>query len=239
MQEDIYTGRIDIVLQGIYSNKKRWGGEFLCRERKNDRLYSPAALLNDVQKNGHQIAFDKAMVKNILNVVNDLNIENLTINVHPESLSDAIFISWFCHSVHEKKIKPSNIILEVTEYTPFTSNVGVVNNLTDLKLSGFRVAMDDFGCDFSNLERYVLMAPYLDYIKINHKIYSEPQIFERLVHSIEALISRSAIIAECIENKDTAMYLDSKGIILQQGYYYHKPGGIGALRNEIASGMCP
>lgn len=168
----------------------------LCRERKNDRLCSPADLLNDVQKNGHQVAFDRAMVKHILNVVEELEIENLTINVHPESISDVMFINWLCHSVHHEKIKPSNIILEVTEYTSFSSDIDVVNNLIDLKLSGFRVAMDDFGCGYSNLERYVLMAPYLDCIKINHKIYSEPEIFERLVHSIEALISRGAIIAE-------------------------------------------
>lgn len=237
MQEDIYTGRIDIVFQGIYSNNKRWGGEFLCRESKNGMLFSPVELLRDVQKKGHQITFDKAMIKRILEIINELCVDNLTINLHPESLTDDLFISWLCNSVHQKKISPSNIILEVTEHTPFTSELCVVSNLKKLKLSGFRVAMDDFGCDFSNLERYVLMAPYLDYIKINHKIYSEPLIFERLVHSIEALISRAAIIAECIESKDTAMYLDSKGIIMQQGYYYHRPGKIGTLKSDIMTGM--
>lgn len=184
-------------------------------------------MLREVETNGHQIEFDKEVLKKVFKIIRCLKVEILTINIHAKSISDTNFVRWIYDEVKNNKIRLSGIILEVTEHTAFTSDKCTVKNFILLKRLGFRIAMDEFGCDYSNLKRYVLMAPFLDFMKIHHKIYTTPHIFERLIHSIESLISRDAIIAECIESEAGAIYMNSKGIIMQQGFYYHRPKALG------------
>ena len=167
------------------------------------------------------------MIVCILDVVKKIQSDNMTVNVHPESISDPTFVEWLCKKTKKNNIDARKIILEITEDAPFSSELLVKSNLKALKSFGFRVALDDFGCEYSNLERYIQISPYIDYLKINDKIYTDVDVYDRIVQAISNLIPKNAIIAECIEDEATAAFLSASGVIMQQGYYYHKPEKLG------------
>ena len=91
---------------------------------------------------------------------------------------------------------------------------------------GVRIAVDDFGVDYSNIERVRLIEP--DFVKLDGVFFHRFATNGRLLPMLNDLVARlqdqgAQIIAEAIEtehHRDTALEC---GIDLMQGYYFGRP----------------
>lgn len=120
----------------------------------------------------------------------------------------------------------SRIMFEITETEYVRDRAHLQRIVDDYNAMDFATAIDDFGAGFANLELLVDLRP--DIVKIDrhlicgiHASARRQAILTSLVSMAEALGIR--LIAEGVETLDEARWLLSRGITLQQGYYYAHP----------------
>lgn len=150
----------------------------------------------------------------------------LSFNLSPLSLSDTAFVQQLQHKVRQAGIKPELICFEVTETQDFTQLSAAIENLANLRLAGFSVAIDDYGTGFANaqqLSRIPATRLKLDR-SLTDGVSERPQ--QRLVLENTIQLAHKlglTLIAEGVEKLADAMVIKRCGINLVQGYLYHKP----------------
>lgn len=122
-------------------------------------------------------------------------------------------------------IDPEYLVCEVIESK--VKSLQTLNYMSDcLRDFGVRIAVDDFGVDYSNIERVRLIEP--DFVKLDGVFFHRFATNGRLLPMLNDLVARlqdqgAQIIAEAIEtehHRDTALEC---GIDLMQGYYFGRP----------------
>lgn len=111
-------------------------------------------------------------------------------------------------------LPPSTTVLEVLETVEPTDLV--VKACHDLKIAGYKLALDDFVW-IPGMERLVELA---DYIKVDFLISGEPQRRE-LLHRLKG--TAVALLAEKVETREEYLRARDEGFTLMQGYYFCKP----------------
>ncbi len=150
----------------------------------------------------------------------------LFINLSPKSLILSEFIRRVREFAGEYGIAPERIVFEITERETVKNPALLDKFVKELKIEGFKFAIDDFGAGFSTFH-YIKMFP-VDYIKIEGEfIRNAPQkaTDRAFVKCIVSLAKDLEIqtIAEMIEDD---MILDSVrelGADFGQGYHIKAP----------------
>ena len=121
----------------------------------------------------------------------------------------------------------SRLLVEVTESLEFQAMTEAAANLDRLRLSGFRVAVDDFGAGFSNFARLEQLQPYV--------LKADRSLVARLTSDgetgsafLQATVSvarslQCQVVAEGVENQRQAALAEEMGVDLVQGYFYGRP----------------
>jgi c-di-GMP-related signal transduction protein len=108
----------------------------------------------------------------------------------------------------------STTVLEVVE-TVEPSDI-VVKACRDLKVAGYKLALDDFVW-IPGMERLVELA---DYIKVDFLISGEQERLE-LLHRLKGCTA--ALLAEKVETHEEYLKARDEGFTLMQGYYFCRP----------------
>jgi EAL and modified HD-GYP domain-containing signal transduction protein len=108
----------------------------------------------------------------------------------------------------------STTVLEVLETVEPSDTV--VQACQDLKVAGYKLALDDFVW-IPGIERLVELA---DYIKVDFLISGEQQRRE-LLHRLRG--TRVALLAEKVETQEEYLKARDEGFTLMQGYYFCRP----------------
>jgi EAL domain-containing protein (putative c-di-GMP-specific phosphodiesterase class I) len=123
-------------------------------------------------------------------------------------------------------IAPSMVVLEVTERTLVRE--GAVSNdvVAEFTATGVGLVLDDFGTGYSTLS-YLRRLP-IRAIKIDRsfvKNLPDDNDGKALVDAILGLAThfRLPIVAEGVESREQAVYLQERGCEFAQGYLYSKP----------------
>jgi diguanylate cyclase (GGDEF)-like protein len=151
----------------------------------------------------------------------------ISINVSPSILMTNGYAKLCLNRLNEAKIPPSMLRMEIIESHLQTSNEWLHENLHTLREAGVKIAVDDFGTGFSNLQ-YLTGLP-IDTIKID-KVFLKG-ILTKDTHQndlLEAIIGIAknfdySIIAEGVEDPAQADYLNTLGCTQMQGYLFGKP----------------
>jgi len=123
-------------------------------------------------------------------------------------------------------LDPSLLHLEITE-TAFISNPEDINRLVDrLQAAGFHVELDDFGSGYSSLN--TLKDMMVDTIKLDMKFLQGGRNEGRRGRILDAVVRMADVlgintIAEGVEAKEQADFLESLGCHKLQGFYFAKP----------------
>lgn len=152
---------------------------------------------------------------------------SISINVSPSILMTNGYAKLCLNRLNEAKIPPSMLRMEIIESHLQTSNEWLHENLHTLREAGVKIAVDDFGTGFSNLQ-YLTGLP-IDTIKID-KVFLKG-ILTKDTHQndlLEAIIGIAknfdySIIAEGVEDPAQADYLNTLGCTQMQGYLFGKP----------------
>jgi diguanylate cyclase (GGDEF)-like protein/PAS domain S-box-containing protein len=149
----------------------------------------------------------------------------LAVNVAPSTLLDKKFPDFLRLVISKYALSSFQIMIEVAE-TTFIGNLDhCFQQLRSLKKLGVRIAIDDFGRDYSSLS--ILTGLDFDVIKIDRVFVDKitMPINREIITMVQkiALSNGKVVIAEGVETKAQAESLHELGIDFHQGYYYGKP----------------
>jgi EAL domain-containing protein (putative c-di-GMP-specific phosphodiesterase class I) len=148
------------------------------------------------------------------------------VNLHPDDLLDeSLFEAGSALSV----LAPE-VVLEITERSPFDAVPDVRDRVRRLRELGFRLAVDDLGSGYAGLTAFASLQP--DFVKLDmglvHGIDNQP-VKRRLVASIVS-VSKDlgiAVVAEGIETESEREAVAGLGCDLMQGYLFRRPEELG------------
>ena len=137
-------------------------------------------------------------------------------------------------SIGSEAIQNSEIILELSEraITERTNSDLVIKQLEKLKLIGYKIALDDFGIESSNIQR--LQDYPIDIVKVDRRFIKKIGIDNTADLLLSALIKlvttlNLKIIIEGVETESQRQKLLSMGTPFHQGFLYCKPVAVKTL----------
>jgi len=149
----------------------------------------------------------------------------LALNLSPSVLLRDGFSSFIDNCLESNGLSSEDICIEITENT-FVHNIDLCNYFIQMyKEKGFRIAIDDFGREYSSLA--ILDNIDYDIIKIDgtfiHNLNSDKNLaIIKMIIEI-AQMAHKTIIAEGVETSRESQQMRDLQCYLQQGFFFHKP----------------
>jgi EAL domain-containing protein (putative c-di-GMP-specific phosphodiesterase class I) len=149
------------------------------------------------------------------------------VNLHPAEIEDPMLLG------ETDPLRPhaSRIVFEVTERASILDFDYFRKRLTELKLLGYRFAVDDLGAGYASLSSVALLEP--DFLKIDMSITRDLKrdtprygLLKRIVEFANDHSLR--VIAEGIETTDQADAAREIGSHFLQGYLMGRPARVSA-----------
>ncbi|THF86974.1 EAL domain-containing protein [Deinococcus sp. KSM4-11] len=150
----------------------------------------------------------------------------VAVNLSARQFMGGDLVDTVSRALKESGLAPERLELEITESLMMQSPERAVRLLSDLKRTGVRVMLDDFGTGFSNLS-YLHAFP-LDGLKIDRSFVVALDHGERAGGIIEAIVQMGhrlglEIVAEGIETEEQHRTLQKLGVPILQGYLFGRP----------------
>jgi len=128
--------------------------------------------------------------------------------------------------INESNIGCDNVVVEITESLMISGKQNYIQQLNTFREHGVSIAMDDFGTGYSSLS-YLKKIP-LDILKIDRSFIRDILIDENDASLVETILDIAnnfelKVVAEGVEQAEHADFLDKRGCLYAQGYYFSKP----------------
>ncbi|WP_194206066.1 sensor domain-containing phosphodiesterase [Superficieibacter sp. 1612_C1] len=150
----------------------------------------------------------------------------VSINITVSDFSSAGFSLRLTRQIIAAGLTPADIRLECLETEKMLESPAALNELDILKSIGFIILLDDFGAGNSNIN-YLRRIP-VDTIKLDRSLISQVTsdsgsriIARNVVVMLKEL--NYTVLAEGVEDRETALLLKSFGCDEAQGYYFAMP----------------
>ena len=209
------------------------GVEALARWRKPDgRVIQPGEFIPVLEKSGFICDLDRyiwndvcAHVKRWIEAGNEP--VPVSVNVSRQDIYEFDVAEHFENLLHAYDLDPSLIKIEITESAYIDDENKVGDAVRRLRERGFIVLMDDFGSGYSSLN--TLDSLSFDVIKLDMafmRMVGESK--RKSVRIVESMVNMAKtldleVIAEGVEEREQAEFLQSIGCHYAQGYYFYKP----------------
>ena len=155
----------------------------------------------------------------------DMGIDPLpiSVNVSRRHLADDKFITALDNLVGTYNIPKKYLEIEITETV---DEAGIAERMKELKEKGYVLLMDDFGSGYSSLN--TLKNTQFDIIKMDRIFLNDFIGSDRGQKIVEHTIKMTKeigldMVAEGVETKEQAEFLENCGCNMAQGFYYAKP----------------
>lgn len=234
IKEALKNNNFEFALQGVVYTEtlNTYAHEILLRMRDTNTndLIMPSAFISAAERFGLMSQVDCWVIKNSMKLMarhlNDSAENLISINLSGRSIGDSSVIETIKESLLINKIRPSQIIFEITEDVAIQDINLAVSFLTDLRRFGCMTALDDFGvgyCSFS----YLKDLP-VDFVKIDGSFLrsiTENDINHAVIRAISDICHTVNIktVAEFVETKDEYRLLKEIGVDFVQGYFIERP----------------
>lgn len=233
LDEAIEEGHIYVVYQPKvnHSSGRMIGAEALMRWRHPEYgMQYPSDFIPALEKNDSLYKADLAVFEQVCRFLR----ERLDRGKHCVAIScnmsrHDVFHRGYVERLEEirKKydIPPKLLHIEITESSAIGGIELVLETIEKLHNYGYVVEMDDFGSGYSSLN--ILKDLPFDVIKLDMRFFSGDctgrggAIINAIVQMAKWL--GTPVIAEGVETKEQADYMESIGCIYIQGYLYSKP----------------
>ena len=228
--------RVVSVFQPIYDlvERKIAALEALSRGPAGSGLENAETLFSLAERVGLEVPLERLCRRRSLEEAARVNWPHMVfVNMSPTAATDSEFLEGrLLEDVVRLGLDPRNVVVEVTERT-YAQNQDLFSRvLRELRMEGFRVAVDDLGTGYSNLSSLADIKP--EFLKFDHlftKDIQSQRIKQDLLGAILAfaLKMNTLVIAEGIETQDELEALRRLGVPLGQGYFLGRPVPIDAL----------
>lgn len=168
------------------------------------------------------------MLRQILADLNEYPDTHVSINLHEQDWHNDGIISNLRNINREKIVDIHRVSLEILETVPFDSKEDR-DKIQELKGLGYKISIDDYGENNSNLKKIMLIRP--DNIKIDRiiieSLYGEDTRKDAIA-AIQSVIAHArnigaSVTAEYIESEEIFLILQKLGVDFFQGYHFGKP----------------
>jgi len=223
----IQNDKIVPVYQPIFDVKtnKIHKYECLVRIQKDDgSLMTPFFFLDIAKQSDQYDMITKIMISKTFEYMKDKKCE-FSINLSSIDIENPKLLDYLFNKLAEYKLY-NRLVIELLEDEVIHNFDDVLHFMKELKRMGVKVAIDDYGSGYSNLERIFQFEP--DFIKIDGSIIKD------VVNSkTKQAITKSAVflakelgvktIAEFVADKDISNKVRELGVDFLQGYYISEP----------------
>lgn len=231
MRSALQNGEFVMYLQPKYNihESRIIGAEALVRWIDPEiGIIPPNDFIPVFEKNGFVVKIDEYIwecaCRQIRKWLNEgLPAVPISVNVSRVHLTDSGFIDKLDSLIKKYNIPRHFLELEITETA---DNINANEMIQLAKESGFRLLMDDFGSGYSSLN--TLRSTPFDVLKIDRLFFSKSMESERGQKIISHTISMSKdigldLIAEGVETREQADFLENCGCNSAQGFLYSRP----------------
>lgn len=208
------------------------GAEALVRKLDADgNLVTPARFIPHYEAQGILMHIDMFVFDSVLRMLRDISEQGLSIHVSVNFSRSTMlvenFVEKLCHACESYGVAPEQITLEVTETISKLGNDVLMDLLDQLRTAGFRLALDDFGSQYSNLA--MITDKGFDEVKFDQTlvdtICENPRtriVMKNIIQMCREL-EGITVVAEGIEKAEQATILDAYQCNVGQGYYFYRP----------------
>ena len=210
------------------SHQEIYGYEGLIRGPSGSILHSPEKLFEVASHFGRLVELDFLCRSVIIKQFSQLNLPGkLFININPESLLGADYEDGKTLSyVKKAKIKPENVVIEITETHPIESFSLIRNALNHYRKAGFTIAIDDLGSGYSSLKLWSELHP--DFVKIDRHFINSIDTDKVKRHFVSSIFEIAGsigcrVISEGVETIEEYAMVRNLGSEFVQGYYFSRP----------------
>jgi EAL domain-containing protein (putative c-di-GMP-specific phosphodiesterase class I) len=205
--------------------------EVLIRLRGQDgKLISPDAFLPSAARFGLMTEIDFWMIRHAAEAHAHYSVPGrtlrLSINLSANAFENDDLTDFVEKTFKENNVKPTDIILEITESLAVRRPAHVERQIAVLRELGCQFALDDFGTGYSSFS--YLQKLKFDFIKIDGSFVRDLMknpVDQKMIKLI-AEIGREAgmrTIAEYVQNARSLERLGELGVDMAQGYFVGRP----------------
>lgn len=150
----------------------------------------------------------------------------LFINLSPKSLIVGNYADSITQLIKHYEISKDHIVFEITERETVKNFSVLEKFVMNLKMAGYKFAIDDFGSGFSSFH-YIKKFP-IDYLKIDGEFIiniNKDKKDKAFVHSILTLAKELNVktVAEYVEDEEIVKTLKEMGVDYLQGFHIGRP----------------
>lgn len=160
----------------------------------------------------------------------------LAVNVSVNQLLDPDFVRKVVAVLEDTGLAPCYLELEVTENIAMQESNLIIEVLSELKALGLSLAIDDFGIEYSSLNRLKMLP--IDRLKIDMHFITGILNNEKDRVIVDVIIKlakdlRLKVIAEGVEKEEQLDYLRQESCDEVQGYYFYRPLSKEAMQDVL------
>ncbi|WP_173042910.1 putative bifunctional diguanylate cyclase/phosphodiesterase [Phytohabitans flavus] len=137
----------------------------------------------------------------------------VSVNVSPRELHAPGYVDQVKDALRAHRVPPQRLVLEVTEHAVSSDVEELIRRLRDLRETGVRIALDDFGAGYSSLGQ--LRRLPVDILKIDHSLVVKEMV--RVVVELGHQFGLEVIAEGIGEQRQMTMVVEA-GCKLGQGY---------------------
>ncbi|MBD3829979.1 MAG: EAL domain-containing protein, partial [Arcobacter sp.] len=148
-----------------------------------------------------------------------------SINLSYEDIANEAFMKFLYEKINSYK-NPKNIIFEILE-SDFIEDFSVVKEFTTyVRTKGCKIAIDDFGSGYSNMENILKLKPEI--IKIDGSLIKNINLSEESKTIVKNIVNmakelNAKTVAEYVHSKEVFDVVKNMNIDFLQGFYLSEP----------------
>lgn len=206
-------------------------------------LVSPAVFIPIAEKNGLISSITCWVINTVCQQLQcwmhqGVRLPQVSVNISCVDLIDPAFADVVQALLVEYDVDPSLLEFEITETSVMKDVSITIPNLEKINKLGIRLAIDDFGSEYSSMS-YLMMLP-IQTLKIDKIFVDDLEISDKSKSIFNAIVALGKelgllVITEGVETEYQANFVLNSGSNALQGYYYCKPMAVKDITKILLS----
>jgi len=226
----IVKGQIKLFLQAQVDSQGRFhGAEALVRWIHPEKgLISPGLFIPIAEESDLILRIGRWVLEEVCELLGRYPGESfsVSVNISARQFARKDFVEEIMSVVSGKKVPANRIMLEITEGLLINDMEEVAKKMISLSRAGFGFSIDDFGTGYSSLS-YLKSLP-INEIKIDRafiKGLPKDEDSKAIVRAIFLMADALGlkVVAEGVETREQAEFLNESGNVIHQGFLFSKP----------------
>ena len=167
------------------------------------------------------------------------NSQTISVNISGKEITAPGYVDMVISILEDTGADPSHLGIELTEGSLVPTGNDIVEKIMTFRKMGIKFSVDDFGTGYSSLS-YLKSLP-LNTLKIDRSFVNDIGDANHDIVLVDTIISmaknlRLEVVAEGVETEQQLLYLNTRGCVVFQGFYFSKPVEIATFTEMLESG---